>query len=212
MFLCPRGQAAIFRGPRGAIEIATINTTANINNTGSGGLLDIESSQDGWMIPTANPRTLTNGPSATLTLLNGPGDFMDSTGYNNPNNVLFSTAGAFFTPTSLFSPGNALCVTSGPLATCNDLTSRPGINEGNPYSLTQIMDFNLAAGGPRNIQFTDASTKFGVPGKIPEPATLLLLGNRVDGSGIRSSPQKPLRGHSSLNKAGDRPGFVFGAV
>jgi len=160
----------------GQVGISNLNSSAIITNSGSGGILDIEVTQDNWFVPIANPRTLTNAPAATLSFLNAPGENMDSTGYNNPSNGHFDLAGAFFTPTSVFTPGNAHCTPNVQfVSTCSDLTTRPGINESNPYSLTQVMNFNLGASTlTRTISYSDASTKFAPA--VPEPASLLLLG------------------------------------
>jgi hypothetical protein len=169
----------------GVLGISNINSSAILTNSGSGGQLDIEVTQDNWFVPVGNPRTLTNAPAATLSFLSGAGDNMDATGYNNPNNGHFSLTGAFFTPTSVFTPGNALCTPNVQfVSSCSDLTTRPGINEANPYSLTQVMNFNLANNGGilRTISWTDASTKFAPA--IPEPASLLLLGAGLSALGF----------------------------
>ena len=159
----------------GLVGLSALASNALFNVNGSAGQIDIEVTQDNWATPLGS-RTLTNGPAATLSFLTPPGDFMDSTGYNNPNNLHFSLAGAFFTPTSVFTPGNAHCTPNVQfVSTCSDLTTRPGINESNPYSLTQVMNFNLGASTlTRTISYSDASTKFAPA--VPEPASLLLLG------------------------------------
>jgi len=155
-----------------ATTLAVINSSFQVQvGTGGADILIVEATRDGWLIPLGNPRTLTNGPSATLTQTAGS---VASTGFNDGNNLLFGTQ--FATATSTFIAGVAPCTPIvGEVSTCADLQQLGGINESNPYSLTNRQDISSPAGdGPATYLVTDASTKFASP--IPEPTSLLLLG------------------------------------
>jgi len=171
-----------------ATTLSVINSTFEVApGTGAADILAVEASRDGWLIPLGNPRTLSNGPSATMTLTQGS---IFSTGYNDPNNGLFGTGGgAFATPTSAFTAGVPPCspVNPGGLSTCSALTQTSGIVEGNPYSLTNRQTISSPAndGPPAATDYlvTDASTKFATP-TIPEPTSLLLLGAGLAALGL----------------------------
>jgi hypothetical protein len=160
-----------------ATTLAVINSTAQVqvvSNMGAAGTLIIEATRDGWLIPLANPRTLTNGPSATLTQTEA-GTVL-SQGFNDGGNVLFGTQ--FATPISTFQAGvgpNCTAIVGG-VSTCSDLQQLGGINEANPYSLTNVQTLSSPAGdAPATYLVTDSSTKFGSQ-QVPEPTSLLLLG------------------------------------
>jgi hypothetical protein len=158
-----------------ATTLAVINSSFTVGvGTGVADILIVEATRDGWLIPLGNPRTLTNGPSATMTLTNGS---ISSQGFNDGQNLLFGTQ--FATPISTFIAGGVNCTAIvGGVSTCSALTQVGGINEGNPYSLTNRQTISSpATDGPPNATtylVTDASTKFATP--IPEPTSLLLLG------------------------------------
>jgi hypothetical protein len=157
-----------------ATTLAVINSSYSVNiATGGADILVVEATRDGWLIPLGNPRTLTNGPSATLTQTAGS---VVSQGFNDPNNALFGQTGAFATPTSTFIAGVAPCSPIvGEVSTCSDLQQLGGINEANPYSLTNVQTLSSPDGdAPATYLVTDASTKFASP--VPEPTSLLLLG------------------------------------
>jgi hypothetical protein len=161
-----------------ATTLAVLNSSAQVAiGVGPPGTLIIEATRDGWLIPVGNPRTLTNGPSATLTNTNnGSGGNVASQGFNDGNNILFGTQ--FATPISTFTAGVAPCsAVVGGVSTCSALTQLAGINENNPYSLTNRQTIT-SGGGNQGATFliTDASTKFGTQQQVPEPASLLLLG------------------------------------
>jgi hypothetical protein len=159
-----------------ATTLAVINSSFQVNVTGGGAdagdILVVEASRDGWLIPVGNPRTLTNGPSATLTQTAGS---VTSQGFNDGNNILFGTQ--FATPISTFVAGVPPCTPIvGEVSTCSALTQLAGINETNPYSLTNRQAVSSPAGdSPATYLVTDASTKFGEQ-QAPEPTSLLLLG------------------------------------
>jgi len=161
-----------------ATTLAVINSSAQVQiGVGSPGTLIIEATRDGWLIPLANPRTLTNGPSATLTNTNnGSGGSVASQGFNDGTNLLFGTQ--FATPISTFTAGVAPCsAVVGGVSTCSALTQLAGIVEPNPYSLTNRQTIT-SGGGNQGATYliTDSSTKFGPQQQVPEPASLLLLG------------------------------------
>jgi len=158
-----------------ATTLAVINSPAQVSvGPGSADTLIIEATRDGWLIPTGNPRTLTNGPSATLT--NTANGTVLSQGFNDPNNILFGTG--FATPQSSFQAGVGpnCTATVGGVSTCSALTQLTGINESNPYSLSNRQTIGSPSSNQgANYQVTNSSTKFGSQ-QVPEPASLLLLG------------------------------------
>jgi hypothetical protein len=160
-----------------ATTLAVINSSAQVqvtSNMGGAGTLIIEATRDGWLIPLTNPRTLTNGPSATLTETEA--GTVVSQGFNDGGNLLFGTQ--FATPTSTFQAGVAPCTAVvGGVSTCSALTQLGGIVEANPYSLTNRQTINSPnQNDPATYLVTDSSTKFGPQQQVPEPASLLLLG------------------------------------
>ena len=182
--LAAAGSKFTFASAGANDNIATATTLAIVNSnfqvsvgTGAQQSLVIEASRDGWLIPVGNPRTLTNGPSAVMTQTTGN---ITSQGFNDGTNALFGTQ--FATAASVFVAGvGPLCtpLTQGGVSTCNDLTTLNGINESNPYSLSnrQTVSSPATDGPPLSTTYlaNDAATKFATP-QAPEPATLLLMG------------------------------------
>lgn len=159
------------------------NSLIGVTTDGAAETLTMMASQNGFLIPVGNPRTLTNAPSAVLTGTEGGTVF--NQGFNDPTNTIFGTAGAFATPSSLFLAGNALCPVIDPLAACAAVTQLGGIIEANPYSLTntQVVTSPILNATALYLQ-NESTTKFAIPQQVPEPASLLLLGVALASLGL----------------------------
>lgn len=173
-----------------------IDQSGNVTRTATGtGLLSIffDATFDGFNIGARNPRTLSASGTATFTDSNNAGNNASLRAFNDPDNLHFAgiagdpaTSGnEFAAPLISFQPGVTLCSGTNPVS-CSGASSLGGINEGDPFSLTNryaISEFG-STGTAQSVQFTASSLKFGAQQVVPEPTSMLLVGAGILGLGL----------------------------
>jgi len=136
---------------------ATLTVTGAVQGTG---MVEILVSANGFIFPTADPKSITSSASDTFGTLEGTRDFIS---YINPTNGL--NAREFGTQVLMFAPSPGNLSTSG--------TAPPEIlSVPVPYSLTNFTTINLTGGGTASDQFTGLTT---VTANVPEPTSMALL-------------------------------------
>jgi hypothetical protein len=174
--------------PFNALITSSGSVTYNANGAGSANPFVIEISQNGWLLPNGNPRTLFQSDSATFGN-SGAGDSISYTAFNDALNGLFT--GNNVSPAVVFN-ASALdpeCTgVAGILESCSGNSLLAGISEGNPFSLSELVVINLgptlAAGAQFNrVDYTNSTSKFAA-NVVSEPGSMLLLSFGLFGLGV----------------------------
>jgi len=152
----------------GTALLAQVDVSYNINtNPGTGGAASLSASASGFTQPSANPLLMTSSLNGNGT--NGPNgagsiSLQQFVATSGSNNALFTTSGAgvFSTPTQ--GPFN-----SG--APYNAANTSVGFSQAGPYTITDVLSFNLTSASNTS---GDAQSNV-TPNAVPAPAGLFLV-------------------------------------
>jgi hypothetical protein len=162
-------------------NISTRNLTGGAN--GTGGLATLEASATGYTQPTVNPLTLSNTFNG-----NGSGTgSITSQAYADPANGLFSEGGGFPSPGPV---GPFPIGQSGGFNGAGSVLFNKG---GTPYSLTDVLTFNLNPNSNVSGDSQDEVTPY------PAPASLLLIASGVPFMGLGAWLRRRRSANSAAN-------------